>query len=72
MASVTPTRKSYVTRRPIRADAPAVGSVFDTYTLAIAAFANVYSAIVPPAAANIEITDTVETPEGDYNDSHHV
>jgi hypothetical protein len=46
-------------------DAPAAGSVFDTYTLGDSGYANIYSAI-PTGGGNYEITDTVVTPEGDY------
>jgi hypothetical protein len=46
-------------------DAPAVGSVLDTYTLGDSGYANIYSAI-PSGGGNYEITDTVVTPEGDY------
>ena len=44
-------------------DAPAVGSVLDTYTLGDSGYANIYSAI-PTGGGNYEITDTVVTPEG--------
>ena len=46
-------------------DAPAVGSVFDTYTLGDSGYANIYSAI-PTGGGTYEITDTVVTPDGDY------
>jgi hypothetical protein len=46
-------------------DAPAAGSVFDTYTLGDSGYANIYSAI-PTGGGNYEITDIVVTPEGDY------
>jgi hypothetical protein len=46
-------------------DAPAAGSVLDTYTLGDSGYANIYSAI-PTGGGNYEITDTVVTPEGDY------
>ena len=46
-------------------DAPAAGSVFDTYTLGDSGYANIYSAI-PAGGGKFEITDTVVTPEGDY------
>jgi hypothetical protein len=46
-------------------DAPAVGSVLDTYTLGDSGYVNIYSAI-PTGGGNYEITDTVVTPEGDY------
>jgi hypothetical protein len=46
-------------------DAPAAGSVFDTYTLGDSGYANIYS-VIPTGDGNYEITDTVVTPEGDY------
>jgi hypothetical protein len=46
-------------------DAPAAGSVLDTYTLGDSGYANIYSAI-PTGGGNYEITDTVVTPQGDY------
>jgi hypothetical protein len=46
--------------------APPEGSVFDTYTLAGGLFANVYSAI-PTGDGSATITDTLETPWGDYD-----
>jgi hypothetical protein len=46
-------------------DAPAAGSVLDTYTLGDSGYANIYSA-VPTGGGNYEITDTVVTPQGDY------
>jgi hypothetical protein len=46
-------------------DAPADGSVFDTYLLGDSGYANIYSAI-PTGGGDYEITDTVVTPDGDY------
>src|ERR1700753_2607671 len=47
-------------------DAPAAGSVLDTYTLGDSGYANIYSA-VPTGDGNYEITVTVVTPQGDYD-----
>jgi hypothetical protein len=47
------------------ADAPPVGSVFDTYTFGDGLYENIYSAI--PAADGDQISDTMVTPYGDYS-----
>jgi hypothetical protein len=47
------------------ADAPPVGSVFDTYTFDDGTETNIYSAI-PSATGGDTITDTLVTPYGDY------
>jgi hypothetical protein len=54
----------YVTSDISGADAPSVGSVFNTFNIGDGAFENVYSDIYSPSGDTI--TDTVETPFGDY------
>lgn len=54
----------YVTSDISGADAPSVGSVFDTSNIGDGAFVNVYSDIYSPSGDTI--TDTVETPYGNY------
>src|SRR6201987_1111683 len=54
----------YVASDDSGADAPPVGSVFDTYTFDDGLFENVYSAI--PSANGDQISDILVTPFGDY------
>jgi hypothetical protein len=55
----------YVAADPSGSDAPSVGSVFDTYTADDGLFTNVYADVV--SSSGDTITDTLETPFGDYN-----
>jgi hypothetical protein len=57
----------YVAADPSGSDAPSVGSVFDTYTAADGLFTNVYADVVSATGGADTITDTLETPFGDYN-----
>jgi hypothetical protein len=54
----------YVASDGSGADAPPVGSVFDTYTFGDGLYENIYSAI--PSAGGDQISDTMVTPSGDY------
>jgi hypothetical protein len=54
----------YVTSDISGTDAPSTGSVFDTSNMGDGAFVNVYSDIYSPSGDTI--TDTVETPYGNY------
>jgi hypothetical protein len=54
----------YVASNGSGADAPAVGSVFDTYTFGDGLYENIYSAV--PSAGGDQISDTLVTPAGDY------
>jgi hypothetical protein len=54
----------YVTSDVSGTDAPSTGSVFDTANMGDGAFVNVYSDIYSPSGDTI--TDTVETPYGNY------
>ncbi len=55
----------YVASDPTGTDPPSVGSVFDTYSFDDGTLANVYSDIYSPSGDII--TDTLQTPFGDYN-----
>ena len=55
----------YVLADPSGSDAPSVGSVFDTTTAG--PFTNVYADLVSATGGPDTITDTLETPFGDYN-----
>ena len=55
----------YVLADPSGSDAPSVGSVFDTTTAG--PFTNVYADVVSATGGADTITDTLETPFGDYN-----
>ena len=55
----------YVLADPSGSDAPSVGSVFDTTTAG--PFTNVYADLVSATGGADTITDTLETPFGDYN-----
>jgi len=55
----------YVDSDPTGTDAPSVGSVFATYSFEHGALVNVYSDIYSPSGDII--TDTLQTPLGDYN-----
>ncbi len=54
----------YVAANPSGADAPSVGSVFDTYTFGGGFYQNIYSAI--HSSSGDTITDTYVTPLGTY------
>jgi hypothetical protein len=54
----------YVASDTSGADAPPVGSVFDTYTFGDGLYENIYSAI--PSAGGDQISDILVTPGGDY------
>jgi hypothetical protein len=55
----------YVASDPTGTDAPSVGSVFDMYSFDDGTLVNVYSDIYSPSGDII--TDTLDTPLGDYN-----
>jgi hypothetical protein len=55
----------YVAADPSESGGPSVGSVFDTYSMGDGLVTNVYSDIY--SSSGDTITDTLETPLGDYN-----
>ena len=57
----------YVLADPSGSDAPSVGSVFDTTTADNGLFTNVYADVVSATGGANTITDTLETPFGNYN-----